>query len=46
MKLKDICDKLLNQMNTIQPTWKGMTQYQVITRVQNIRSKLQGSDLV
>ena len=39
-------DKLTNELNTIQPTWKGLTQYQVNNRVRNIRSKLQGSELV
>ena len=46
MKPKDIWDQLSNELNKIQPTWKGLTQYQEITRVQNIRSKLQGSDIV
>jgi len=46
MKPKDIWDKLTNELNTIQPTWKGLTQYQVNNRVRNIRSKLQGSELV
>ena len=46
MKSMDIWAKLTNKLNTIQPTWKGLTQYQVITRVQNIRSKIQGSDLI
>ena len=33
-------------MNDLQPTWRGLTRYQVITRVRNIRTKLQGPDLV
>ena len=37
MKPKDIWDKLTNELNTIQPTWKGLTQYQVHNRIRNIR---------
>ena len=43
---KEIWDLVSRQMNEIQPTWKGMTDFQVTTRVRNIRSKYKGSDLI
>ena len=46
LKPKEIWDKLSQELNAIQPTWKGLTDFQVTTRVRNIRSKVQGSDLV
>ena len=33
-------------MNDLQPTWRGLTQYQVVTHVRNMRTKLQGPNLV
>ena len=46
LKPKEIWDKLSEELNSIQPTWKGLTDFQVTTRVRNIRLKVQGSDLV
>jgi len=46
IKPKKIWDILSEELNAIQPTWRGLTDFQVTTRVRNIRSKIQGSDLV
>ena len=46
LKPKQIWDLVSKEMNEMHSTWKGMTDFQVTTRVRNIRSKLQGSDLV
>ena len=45
-KPKEMWDKVSVELNGIQITWKGLTDFQVTTCVQNIRSKVQGSDLV
>ncbi len=41
LKPKEIGDKLSNEVNNNQPIWKGLTDYQVTTKVWNVRSKLQ-----
>ena len=46
LKPKEIWDKVSEELNGIQTTWKGLTDFQVTTRVRNIRLKVQGSDLV
>jgi len=46
LKPMQIWSKITDEMNDLQPTWRGLTRYQVITRVWNIRTKLQGPDLV
>ena len=46
LKPKEIWDKLSDELNSIQPTWKGLTDFQVTTRVRNIQSRVLGSDLV
>ena len=46
LKPMQIWSKVVEELNDLQPTWRGLTQYQVITRIRNIRTKLQGPDLV
>ena len=36
LKPKEIWDKLSEELNAIQPTWKGLTDFQVTVRVHNI----------
>ena len=46
LKPMEIWTKIANEMKEISTTWRGLTQYQVVTRVRNIRTKVQGPDLV
>ena len=44
LKPMEIWSKIIDEMNALQPTWRGLTQYQGVT-IRNIRTKLQGPDL-
>ena len=44
--LKEIWTKISKEMDGMQRTCRGLTDYQITTRVRNIRSQHQGSDLL
>ena len=43
---KEIWSKISKEMNERSTTWRGLTDNQVISRVRNICSQIQGSDLL